>query len=168
MHVRMACTLLAASALACTSLPAQVNSTTAQPQQSLERNAPARKSMRAPEATERTGPRFFTFTKDAQGRTPQILQGPSPMQTEATADLRTCAHILIYVAPPSADDRMMIKVPRDDNNPTPTYQGLPPCRRDFRPMFFAALGQEFRFMKPGRPDSPLPGLEKPSGLTQPK
>lgn len=147
-----------------------------QPQQSsLERTQPAHKSLQALEATERASARLFTVTQDAQAPTPQILkgprilQGPSPGQTAATADLpRSCAHILVYVAPPSADDKMMIKVPWDDSNPTPTFQGLPPCSRDFRPMFFATLGPEFRFMKPGRNDSPLPGLEKPSSLTQPK
>lgn len=172
MHIRMACTLFLASTFASAFLPAsaQVTPEPAQQQQSsLERNPPAHRSLQASEVTERTGARFFTFSRDGQARTPQILQGPSLEQTEATADLSpTCAHILIYVAPPSADDKMMIKLPMDDSNPTPTYQGLPPCRRDFRPLFFAALGREFRFMKPGRTDPPFPGLEKPSSLTPPK
>lgn len=172
MKARMACTLFVASALAGAFLPAsaQVNPAPAQPQQpSTEQTAQAQKPLQASEATERAGARLFTFAREAQTQTPQILQGPSQGQTEATAaPPRTCAHILIYVAPPSADDKMMIKLPGDDSNPTPTFHGLPPCRRDFRPLFFAALGPEFRFMKPGRPDSPLPGLERPSSLTQPK
>ena len=172
MHIRMACTLFVASTFAGAFLPAaaQVTPAPAQQQQSpLERNPPAHRSLQAPEVTERTSARFFTFSRDVQARTQQILQGPSQEQTEAAADLPpTCAHILIYVAPPSADDRMMIKLPRDYSNPTPAFQGLPPCRRDYRPMFFAGLGPEFRFVKPGGPDSPLPGLEKPSSLTPPK
>lgn len=172
MKSRMACALFVAPALAWACLPAaaQVNPTPGQPQQSsLERTPSPPKVLQSPEATERSGTRFFTFTRDAQARKPQILQGPSPMQTEARADIpRTCAHILIYVAPPSADDKMMIKLPRDDSDPAPTFEGLPPCRRDFRPLFFAGLGKEFRFMKPGRTAPTLPGLEKPSSLTQPK
>lgn len=172
MNIQMACTLFVAVTFAGAFLPAAAQVTPApsqQQQSSLEQNPPAHRFLQAPEVRERTSARFFTFNRDAQARTPQILQGPSLEQTEATADLpSTCAHILIYVAPPSADDKMMIKLPRDDSNPTPTFQGLPPCRRDYRPMFFAGLGPEFRFMKPGRPDSPLHGLEKPSSLTPPK
>lgn len=171
MKARMACTLFAVFALAGAFLPAsaQVNPTPLKPQPPTEQDPLAQKSLQAPEATERTGARLFTFARDAQARAPQILQGPSQGQTETTADLpRTCAHILIYVAPPSTDDKMMIKMPRDDSNPTPTYQGVPACRRDFRALFSAALGPEFRFMKPGRPDLPPSGLEKPSSLIQPK
>lgn len=177
MQSRMACALIVVSALAWASLPAaaQVNPAPAPQQSSSERTQSTQKALQSPETNERAGARFFTFTGNAQARTPQILQGPqmqqglSPGQTEATADLpRTCAHILIYVAPPSADDKMMIKLSRENSDATPTFQGLPACPRDFRPLFFATLGQEFRFMKPGRTDSPLPGLEKPSSLTQPK
>lgn len=172
MRARMACTLFVALALPGVFLPAaaQVNPAPARPQQpSPEWTLLAHNSLQTSEATERTGVRFFTFTRDAQAPTPQILQGLSPMQTEVTADIpRTCAHILIYVAPPSADDKMMIKLPTDDSNPTPTFQGLPPCRGDFRPLFFAAPGKEFRFMKPGRTDPMLPRLEKPSSPTPPK
>jgi hypothetical protein len=172
MHARMACTLFAASALAWVSLPAaaQVNSTTAQTQKLSAEPAPlAAKSLQTPEPADKPVVRFFSDQRDPQGGHRRILEILNPGQAEAATDLpRTCAHILIYVAPPSADDQMMIKAPRDESNPTPTFQGLPPCRRDFRPMFFAALGPKFRFMKPGRPDSPLPPLEKPSSLTQPK
>jgi hypothetical protein len=171
MQARMACTLFVVSALGWASLPAaaQVNTTTAQTQKSsVERTPPAAKSLQSPESTERTVVRFFSDQRDAQGR-PRILEIPHAGQTAAATELPpTCAHILVYVAPPSADDQMMIKVPRDESNPTPTYQGLPPCRRDFRPMFFAALGPAFRFMKPGRTDALPPGSEKPSSLTQPK
>lgn len=170
MHVRMACTLFVASALAWASLPAaaQVNPTTAQTQKSsVQQTPPVAKSLQTSEPAEKPAVRFFSDQRDAQGKPLRILEIPS--QAEAATDLpQTCAHILIYVAPPSADDQMMIKVPKDESNPTPTFQGLPPCRRDFRPMFFAALGPEFRFIKPGRPDSPLPSLEKPSRLIQPK
>lgn len=172
MHVRMACTLFAASGLAWASLPAaaQVNPTTSQTQiSSVQQTPPAAKSLQTPEPADKPVVRFFSDQRDPQGGTRRILEIPNPGQTEAATDLpRTCAHILIYVAPPGADDQMMIKVPRDESNPTPTFQGLPPCRRDFRPMFFAAVGPEFRFMKPGRPDLPRPGLEKPSSLAQPK
>lgn len=172
MHVRMACTLFVACALAWASLPAaaQVNPSTVQTQKrSVEQTPPAAKSLQSPESGEKGVVGFFSDHPDAQGRSRRILDIPNPRQTEAATDLpRTCAHILIYVAPPSADDQMMIKVPKDESNPTPAYQGVPPCRRDFRPMFFAVLEPEFRFMKPGRPDSPRPGLEKPSSLTQPK
>ena len=166
---RMLCALVVASVWECASLPAaaQVNPTTTQsPQSSVERTPPAPKSLQSLEPIEKNTTGFWSLLRGAQARAPQILQAPSP---EATAALpRTCAHILIYVAPPSADDKMMIKVPKDDSNPTPTYQGLPPCSRDFRPLFFAALGPAFRFMKPGRTDSPPTGSEKPSSLTQPK
>lgn len=172
MHVRMACTLFVAFALAWASLPAaaQVNPSTAQTQKSsVQQTPPAAKVLQTSEPAEKPVVRFFSDQRDAQGRLLRIPETPNPRQTDVATDLpRTCAHILIYVAPPSADDQMMIKAPRDESNPTPTFQGLPPCRRDFRPMFFAALGPEFRFMKPGRPDSPRPGLEKPSSLTQPK
>lgn len=178
MQSRMACALVVVSALAWVSLPAaaQVNPAPAQPEQSsFERTPSTQKVLPSPETNERAGTRFFTFTRNTRARTQQILQGPQiqqglgPGQTEATANLpRMCAHILIYVAPPSADDKMMIKLSREDTDASPTFQGLPPCPRDFRPLFFAALGQELRFMKPGRTDSPLPGLEKPSSLTQPK
>jgi hypothetical protein len=172
MRAGMPCTLLAASVWACASLPAaaQVNPTTAQsPQSSLERTPPLPKSLQSLEPIEKNSMGFWSLLRGSQARSPQILQAPSPEQTEATAELpRTCAHILIYVAAPSADDKMMIKLPKDDSNSTPTYQGLPPCSRDFRPLFFAALGPAFRFMKPGRTDSPPAGSEKPSSLTQPK
>jgi hypothetical protein len=171
MKIPMACALFAASALAGALLPAaaQVNPGPAQPQQpSTERTPPLPKVSRSPEPTETTGARLLTDPRDVQARTPLILQAPNLEQTEAASELpRTCAHILIYVAPPTADDKMMIKVPRDDST-VPTYQGLPPCSRDFRPLFFAALGPVFRFMKPGRPEAPPPASEKPSGLTQPK
>lgn len=170
MHIRMACTLFVASGLAWASLPAaaQVNPTTSQTQKSsVQQTPPAAKSLQTPEPADKPMVRFFSDQRDAQGRPLRILEIPA--QAEAATDLpQTCAHILIYVAPPSADDQMMIKAPKDESNPKPTFQGLPPCRRDFRPMFFAALGPEFRFMKPGRPDLPLPSLEKPSSLTQPK
>ncbi len=172
MRALMPCTLLAASVWACASLPAaaQVNPTTAQsPQSSLERTPPAPKALQSAEPIEKTSTKFWSPLRDAQARAAQILQAPSPEQTEATAEPpRTCAHILIYVVPPSADDKLMIKLPKDDSNSTPTYQGLPPCSRDFRPLFFAALGPAFRFMKPGRTDSLPAGSEKPSSLTQKK
>lgn len=172
MRARLACALFVASVLACASLPAaaQVTRSTTQPQQSsLEPTPPAPRLLQSPESTEGSGARFFTFARDAQARVPQILRAPKLWLTEATVDLpATCAHILIYVAPPSADDRMMIKAPRDDRNPTPSFQGLQPCRRDFRPLFYAALGPPFRFLKPLRPDSQPQGSEKPSSLTQPK
>lgn len=164
--------LVVASVWACASRPAaaQANPTTAQSRQSsLERTPPAPKSLQSLEPIEKTTTGFWSLLPGAQARAPQILQAPSPEQTEATAARpRTCAHILIYVAPPSADDKMMIKLPEDDSNPTPTYQGLPPCSRDFRPLFFAALGPSFKIMKPGRTDSVPTGSEKPSSLRQPK
>jgi hypothetical protein len=165
MKVLMACALFAASALAGAFVPAaaQVNPGPAPPQQpSTKRTPPLPKVLRFPE--------LLTDPRDVQAGTPLILQAPNPEQSEAASELPgACAHILIYMAPPSADDKMMIKVHRDDSNPVPTYQGLPPCSRDFRPLFLTALGPAFRFqLKPGRPEAPPPASEKPSGLTQPK
>ena len=109
MKARMACTLFVASGLAWASLPAaaQVDPTTAQTQKSsVQQTPPAAKPLPTPEPADKPVVRFFSDPRDPQGGPRRILEIPNPEQAEAATDLpRTWAHILIYVAPPGADDQ---------------------------------------------------------------
>jgi hypothetical protein len=47
------------------------------------------------------------------------------------ADTTECAHMLI-ARRPSADSKMVVKMPNARNREMPMANGLPPCREDFR------------------------------------
>jgi len=170
MRVQVACTLSVILASACVLLPAaaQVKPAVAQSSQPLsERTPPAPKSPEGPKQTEKGNdlPIYINLLRDAQENTLQLRSLPSLVQSDATAGPPlSCAHILIYQAPPT-DSRMIIEAPKENSEPAPTYQGLPPCSGDFRPRFFITQVLKPRFMKPARTDQvPADSEKRPASL----
>jgi hypothetical protein len=172
MQARMACTLSVVLAWACAPSPAaaQVKPAKAQSSQSLpERTPPARKSSESLKRTEKDNDlHLYNLLRDAQENTLELRKLPSFAQSDvAGGPPLSCAHILIYEAPPT-DSRMIIEVPKDSAEPATTYPGLPPCNGDFRPRFFITQVPTPQFMKPARTDSPRPGSEKRSSSVRPE
>ena len=161
MRVQVACTLSVILASACVLLPAAAQVKQA-PQSAPERTPPVPNSSEGPKRTEKENnlPRNINLLRDAQENTlllrnlPIMVQGDGAIRFQAS-----CAHILIYQAPPT-DSRMIIEVPKDSAEPDTTYQGLPPCNGDFRPRFFVTQLPLPKFMKPARTDQPPAGSEK--------
>jgi len=68
--------------------------------------------------------------------------GPITARILSPEDAPNCAHIVIYQAP-ETDSEMILggpknapplaDVPRESRDGMPTFKGLPPCSRDFRP-----------------------------------
>ena len=76
-------------------------------------------------------------------------------QLEATR----CGHIVIFQAP-NMDSDMIQDVPQEFSGNMPTFEGLPPCCRDFRP---AVVPRNFPGLMPIPPRAPLvaPGRTPP-------
>jgi len=76
-------------------------------------------------------------------------------QIEATR----CGHIVIFQAP-NMDSDMIQDVPQEFSGNMPTFEGLPPCCRDFRP---AVVPRNFPGLMPIPPRAPLvaPGRTPP-------
>lgn len=81
----------------------------------------------------------------------------------------SCAHILIYAAPPNSDTKMIIEAPSEVFGTMPAFKSLPPCSRDFRTKVVLPQGP-FVWLRPLRNDSTLPQLWKrfaPAPTTHP-
>src|SRR5215469_11681681 len=118
MRVQVACTLSVILASVCVLLPAaaQVKQAPAQaPQSAPERTPPVPNSSEGPKRTEKGNnlPRYINLLRDAQENTLQLRNLPIMVQGDGAIRFQaSCAHILIYQAPPT-DSRMIIEVPKD-------------------------------------------------------
>ncbi len=173
MRVRMACTLSVILASTCASLPveAQVKPAAAQfPKAPPDRTPTAPKFSEGPKRTEKGSDLpLYNLVREAQENTLQLREElPKLSPGDAAAGPpASCAHILIYEAPPT-DSKMIIEAPKDYSEPEPIYQGLPPCSGDFRPRFFLTRVPAPKLMKPARTDSSPPGSDKHSSSVRPE
>jgi hypothetical protein len=124
--------------------PAEKMAATAMPQEFLKNRDVGTVQIQTPSKNDATN-----ALQPWQGLLRQRQQnGPLTVRILQPEDAPSCAHIIMYQAP-ETDSEMILggsknptrpgDVPRESSDSMPTFKGLPPCTRDFRP----AIGMMF-------------------------